>query len=98
MVFGFIRRRSTLSPAQLLELANISLANAQCTKDPKIAVALGHETGVSLSRAIKAAKRAKVLTIRDGVATAYIELGIVLDSHEKHDDAQTSYKKADELG
>lgn len=100
MVFGGIvtSPRSILSPVQALELANIYLANAQRTNDPTIALVLCHDTEVSLSQAKKAVRQTDVHTIRDGVAMAYIELGKLLDSRGKQEEAQASYKKADKLG
>ncbi|KAK3813993.1 MAG: hypothetical protein J3Q66DRAFT_411466 [Benniella sp.] len=100
MVSGgiFSSPRGILSPVQALELANIYLANAHGTRDPSIAMVLCHDTEVTLSHAKKSAKHAEMQTVRDGVAIAYIDLGKVLESHGKLDDAQTSYKKAEKLG
>lgn len=99
VVFSFnASPRSILSPAQALELANIYLSHAQRTQDANVVMVLCNDTEVTLSHAKKTAKHAEVHTVRDEVAIAYIELGRVLDSHGKHDDAQTSYKKAEKLG
>jgi len=100
MVSGgiFSSPRSVLSSVQALELANIYLANAHSTKDPSIVMVLCHDTEGSLSQARKSAKHGEVPTVREGVAIAYIELGKILDIHGKHDDAQTSYKKAEKFG
>jgi hypothetical protein len=100
MVFGGIvtSPRSILSPVQALELANLYLANAQRTNDPTIALVLCHDTEVTLSQAKKSVRQADLHTIRDGVVMAYIELGKLLDSRGRQDEAQASYKKADKLG
>ncbi|KAF9995676.1 hypothetical protein BGZ65_008691, partial [Modicella reniformis] len=100
MVFGSIivsSPRGNLSPQQLLELANVYLENANRVTDNDIALVLCHDTEESLSQARKSARRAEDQVVRDGVATAYINLGKVLDSRRHHNEAQISYKKAEKL-
>jgi len=100
MLFGSIisSPRDILSPMQALELANVYLENAFKAKDPFIALALGHDTEVSLSQAKKASKGIEVQAIRKGIATAYDNLGRLLDRHDHHDEAQAFYKKAGKPG
>jgi hypothetical protein len=83
---------------QALELANVYLANAFKAKDPFIALVLGHDTELSLSQAKKATKGIEVQVMRKGIATAYDNLGRLLDSHGHLDEAQAFYKKAGKLG
>jgi len=89
--------RDNLLPEQTLDLANIYLDNARKAVDPYIALVLCHDTEVSLSQVKKVAKRLKVQAIRKKIATAYDHLAKVLESHEHHDEAQSFFKKAEEL-
>jgi hypothetical protein len=100
MLFGTIisSQRDILTPTQALELANIYLDNARKVTDPYIALTLCHDTEVSLSQAKKASKRFKVQVVREGIVTAYEKLARLLDSHDHHEEAQSFYKKAEELG
>jgi hypothetical protein len=100
MVFGGIitSPRGTLSPSQALELARVYLGNASQIKDDKISLVLCHDTEVSLSQAKRAAKHTDDPTLKDGIATAYIDLGTLLRDRGHRAEAQTSFKKAQKLG
>ncbi|KAF9346027.1 hypothetical protein BGX34_004272, partial [Mortierella sp. NVP85] len=100
MVFGGIvtSPRGSLSLQQSLELANVYLENASKAQDPDIALVLCHDTEVSLSQVKKGVRHADDQFLREGIATAYIDLGRVLDSRGHHNEAQASYKKAEKLG
>jgi hypothetical protein len=100
MLFGSIisSPRDILSPLQALELANVYLENASKTNDPFLALVLCHDTEVSLSQAKKASKGIVVQVMRKGMATAYDNLGRLLDSHGHRDEAQAFYMKAEKLG
>ncbi|KAF9926355.1 hypothetical protein BGZ65_007323, partial [Modicella reniformis] len=100
MVFGNVvsSPRGSLSPQQSLELANVYLEGANKAKDSDVALVLCHDTEVSLYQAKKGVKRAEDQTLREGVATAYIELGRALDSRGRQTEAQSSYKKGEKLG
>jgi hypothetical protein len=100
MLFGAVisSPRDTLSPTQTLELANIYLDNAHKVTDPYLTLVLCHDTELALSQAKKISKRFKVQVIRKGIAKAYDNLARLLDSHDYPDEAQSFFKKADELG
>ncbi|KAG0214888.1 hypothetical protein BGX31_000975, partial [Mortierella sp. GBA43] len=99
MVFGLISSpRGKLSQQQSLELAHAFLEGAGKVHDRDVVLVLCHETEAALFHAKKAAKRADNPTARDGIATAYIRLGRVLESHEYRSEAQTIYKKAEKMG
>jgi len=99
MLFGTIipSQRDILTPMQTLELANIYLDNARKTTDPYIALVLYHDTEVSLSAAVRGSKRLKVPVVREGIATAYVQLGWLLKSRRLHEEADAFYKKAEKL-
>jgi hypothetical protein len=100
MLFGGIisSPRDILTPVQALELANVYLENAFKATDPYVALILGHDTEVSLSQAKGASKRYELQVVREGVATAYVKLGKLLDTHGRHDEAQACYKKGEKHG
>ncbi|KAF9951385.1 hypothetical protein BGZ65_005974, partial [Modicella reniformis] len=97
MVFGSTPRNN-LSPQQLLGLANAYLESANRVDDGDIALVLCHDTESSLSQAKKGGKRNKEQSVLDGVATAYIGLGKVLDSRGRSSEAQASYEAAKKMG
>lgn len=100
MVFGSIvsSPRGILSPQQALELAKVYLENAFGANDPDIALVLCHDAEVSLSQAKKAVKRGtKNQIVIEGIASAYIDLGSLLESRGHDSEAQVSYKKAEKL-
>ena len=84
-------------PEQALELANVYLDNAHKVTDPNIALTLCHDTEVSLSQAKKASEHFKVQVVQEGIATAYENLAKLLESHDHYEEAQSFYKKAEEL-
>jgi len=103
MLFGSITSiisstRDILSPTQALELANIYLDNARKATDHCITLALCHDTEVTLSQAVRSSKRLKAPVVREGIATAYLQLGWLLKSRRLHDEAEAFYKKAEKLG
>lgn len=98
MVFGVTSPRNSLSPLQAFELARIYLQNAYNATDANITFVLCHDTEVSLSQVKKAAKQAKDNVMLDRIATAYVNLGNLLDSRGYQDEAKTSFKKAQKLG
>ncbi|KAF9350163.1 hypothetical protein BGX34_001378 [Mortierella sp. NVP85] len=100
MVFGSIisSPRGSLSLQQALDLTNIYLENARNTRDPTIALVLCHDTEVSLSHVKRAAKYTGDKTMREGIATAYIELGDLLDKQGHRDEAQIFRKKSEKWG
>ncbi|KAF9958492.1 hypothetical protein BGZ65_001389, partial [Modicella reniformis] len=101
MVFGGIvsSPRSSLSPQQLLGLANTYLETANKVNDLDIALVLCYDTEVSLSQAKKGAKRdEEQQSMHEGIATTYISLGKVLDSRGRSREARASYEKAKKMG
>jgi len=100
MLFGGIisSPRDILSPMQALELANVYLQNASKAKDPYISLVLCHDTEISLSQARRGSKRIDVQVVREGIAIAYDNLGRLLESRGRRDEAQACYKKAEKLG
>jgi hypothetical protein len=100
MVFDHIISppRGKLSVQQSLYLANFFLDGAGKAQDREIALALCHETEITLFQAKKSAKHSDDQTVRQGIAFAYIGLGKVLDTHEHRTEAQAIYKKAEKLG
>jgi hypothetical protein len=100
MLFGSIvsSPRASLSPQKALDLANVYLETAFNILDSDIALVLCHDTEVSLSQARKSVKHDKNPTVIQGVATAYIGLGKLLESRGHVSGAQVSFKKAEKLG
>jgi len=90
--------RGSLSPLKTLELANIYLETAFNAIDSDIALVLCHDTEVSLLQAKKSVKHDKNPTVTEGIATAYIGLGKLLESRGHDIGAQASFKKAEKLG
>ena len=86
---------------QALELSNLYLECAYKTMDHDIALLLCHDAEVALSLAKKANKitvihpsNAAYQALRRGVATAYIDLGKLLERQGYPDEAQMICKKA----
>ncbi|KAK3821661.1 MAG: WD40-repeat-containing domain protein [Benniella sp.] len=75
--------RKSLSPQQALEHANVCLQNALNAKDPDIARVHCHDAEVSLSQAKKDANQTDDQTVTKGIATAYIDLGNLLESLDR---------------
>jgi len=97
MVFGTIvsSPRSALSQQKILHLSKVYLENARKETDSEIILVLCHDTEVSLSQLKKAAKHTEDLILREGIATVYVDLGKVLDSHDHRVEAQAFYKKSE---
>jgi uncharacterized protein HemY len=100
MVFGSTVPSSleSFTPQQALELAKIYLKNALSVMDPKIVLELCHNIEDLLSKAKKAVKRAPDQTVVEGIATAYSDLGELLESRGHVGKAQDFFKKAQKLG
>ncbi|KAG0215846.1 hypothetical protein BGX31_000752, partial [Mortierella sp. GBA43] len=107
MVFSNIvpSHLGTLSLQQALELTNVYLENAYKTKDSKMAMVLCHNAEVALSQAKKADKKHSAhpgdtwyQAIREGVATAYIDLGKHLENRGYPNEAIAICKKAEKWG
>jgi hypothetical protein len=100
MVFGSIISSplSSLLPQEALDLANLYLENAINSNVPNIILVLCHDTKVSLSQAKNAVKHAENPTIIEGIVTAYIELGNLLESRGHGSEARVIRKKAEKLG
>ncbi|KAF9353489.1 hypothetical protein BGX34_011532, partial [Mortierella sp. NVP85] len=90
--------RRTLSPQQALKLANVYLDNARKEDDSDIALVLCHDTEISLSQAKKAVKRTEDQCLIEEIATAYMDLGDLLENQGHPNEAKVSYKKAGKLG
>jgi len=100
MVFSSIvsSPRGTLSPQQALKLANVYLENACHADDTDIALVLCHDSEISLYQAKKAVKRVEDQYVIKEIATAYIDLGNLLERRGRGNEAKISYKKAGKLG
>ncbi|KAF9347914.1 hypothetical protein BGX34_002811, partial [Mortierella sp. NVP85] len=92
--------RGILSPQQALKLANVYLENAStCNPDDRnIALVLCHDTEMSLSHAKKSIRRPEDQYMNMEIATAYMDLGNLLESQGHLNEAKASYKKAGKLG
>ncbi|KAG0211331.1 hypothetical protein BGX31_001697, partial [Mortierella sp. GBA43] len=96
---------STLSLQQALELTHVYLENAYRTKDPDVAMVLCRDAEIALSQAKRATKKhpanpndTMYQSLRDGVATAYIDLGRYLDRRGYQSEATNICKKAEKWG
>lgn len=107
MVFGIVTpsHLSALSLQQALELGNIFLENAYKTADRDIALVLCHEAEVALSQAKSANKKypahpndVEYQALRKGMATAYIDLGKLLERRGHRNEAQAICKKTEKWG
>ncbi len=100
----FSSSRSTLSPSEVLDLANDFLEFARKHTNPKIALILCDDAQASLSQMKKALRNADAAetladqTLRDKIAAVYFEHGKVLEQLGQHNKAQASYKKAQKWG
>ncbi|KAF9353919.1 hypothetical protein BGX34_011296 [Mortierella sp. NVP85] len=92
--------RGTLSPQQALKLANMYLENASTcnTDDRDIALVLCHDTEMSLSQAKKSIRRPEDQYVNIQIATAYMDLGNLLESQGHLSEAKAIFKKAGRLG
>ncbi|KAG0202656.1 hypothetical protein BGX31_003553 [Mortierella sp. GBA43] len=100
MAFGSIisSPRGNLSFSQVLELANVYLENARIAVDRDIALALCHDTEVSLNLVKRAAKNTEDKAMRAGIATVYIALGDLLTNQGHQVEAQAFFKKSEKWG
>jgi len=107
MVFGIVTpsHLSALSLQQALELSNIYLENAYRTSDRNIALVLCREAEVALSQAKSANKKYPThpddpghQALREGVATAYVDLGKLLGRRGFQSEARAICKKAEKWG
>ena len=109
MVFGSIvpSNLRSLSLKQALELTNLYLENAYKihVKDPDIALVLCHEAEAALSQGKSANKKYPAhpsdtghQALREGMATAYIDLGKLLEKRGYQGEAQAILKKAAKWG
>ncbi|KAG0348636.1 hypothetical protein BGZ54_004563, partial [Gamsiella multidivaricata] len=96
---------STLSPQKELEVANILLEIARNTNDTGISLQFCSDAEAALSRMKRATKKTLASpqsgvdqTLRDGIASAYLEHGKLLNNLGHSEMAQTSYKKAAKWG
>jgi hypothetical protein len=96
---------TTLSLQQALELTNVYLENAYRANDPKVALVLCHDAEVALSQAKKANKKhvahsndTAYQKLCQGVATAFIDLGKLLDRRGYQGEAMAICKKAEKWG
>lgn len=92
----------SLSLRQALALSNVYLENAHSTQDLDIALVLCHEAEIALSQAKSVIKKVptnpedtEYRALRDGVATAYIELGKLLEHQGHRDEALPFCKNAE---
>jgi len=90
--------RSTLSSQQALDLANVYMRTAYNANNSVIALVLCHDAEVSLFQAKKTAKHDKNQTTIDGIATAYIDLGKLLERYKRGAEAKALCKKGEKLG
>ncbi|KAG0243760.1 hypothetical protein BGX31_010229 [Mortierella sp. GBA43] len=97
--------KGTLSLHQALELCNIYLENAYKSADHDIALILCHDAEAALSQVKGANKRRSAdpkdvgyKALREGVATAYIDLGKLLENRGYQSEAQAIRKKAEKWG
>ena len=74
------------------------LENARNADDPSIAMVLCHDTELSLSQVRRAAKHSEDTTTYEGIASLYIELSELLDTHGRKNEAQAFFKKSFKWG
>ncbi|KAG0228003.1 hypothetical protein BGX31_006763 [Mortierella sp. GBA43] len=108
MVFSNIvpsHHLGALSLQQALELTNVYLENAYKSKDPDVAMVLCHGAEAALSQAKRANRKypahpndAGYHVLREGIATAYIDLGKYLDRRGYQNEAVALCKKAEKWG
>jgi hypothetical protein len=95
----------SLSLKQALELSNLYLENAYQTVDRDIALVLCHDAKVTLSQAKSANKKCtthpndvEYQALREGIVTAYMDLGKLLEKQGRKDEAQSVRKMAEKWG
>jgi len=98
MLFGsIIAARHPLAIAST-GISQRYLKNALKANDPYIALILCHDAEVSLSQAARGSKRFEIQGVHEGIATAYVSLGRLLDHRGRRSEAQACYKKAEKIG
>ncbi|KAK3810124.1 MAG: hypothetical protein J3Q66DRAFT_443682, partial [Benniella sp.] len=104
MLFGSVvpSHLRSLSLKQALELTNLYLENAYKIEDPDIALVLCHEAEAALSQGKSANKKlrahqndARHEALREGMATAYIDLGKLLEKRGYQGEGQAMCEKAE---
>ncbi|KAK3810912.1 MAG: hypothetical protein J3Q66DRAFT_414099 [Benniella sp.] len=90
--------RASLSLQQVLDLTNVYVEGARKAVDPNIALVLCHDAEVSLYQVKRAAKHSEDTTMQEGIASVYIDLGEVLETHGRQNEAQTFYRKSVKWG
>ncbi|KAG0196762.1 hypothetical protein BGX31_005178, partial [Mortierella sp. GBA43] len=97
--------KGALSLHQALQLTKVFLQNAYNADDHDVALVLCHHAEATLSQAKGGAKKPSASSsspedqsIREDVATAYFNLGRLLDHYGHRDEAQAFYKKSEKWG
>lgn len=90
--------RGSLTPQRYLELANSHLENAYSANNPDIAVELCRDAEDKLSKARKGVKKVQNQTVEEDIATAYVSLGKLLESHGFVNESRACFKKAEKYG
>lgn len=91
--------RANISLQKALELANVYLENAINATDSELTLVFCHDTEVTLSQAKRIVNNnSDDKTLREGIATAYVNLGQLLHTRGHFREAQASYKKAERMG
>ncbi|KAG0243753.1 hypothetical protein BGX31_010222 [Mortierella sp. GBA43] len=97
--------KTALSLQQALELANGYLESAYKTEHQNVALVNGHDAEIALSQAKKINKAfpdhlkdVGYQSLCHGVASAYMDLGKLLEYLEYQEQAQTMYTKAEKWG
>lgn len=95
-VMGFRpSRRTSLTVPKALKLANMYLDNARNEDDSDIVLVLCHDTEITLSQAKP--KNAEDRAFIQRIATAYNDLGKLLEKHKDMEVAQSMFKKERDL-
>ena len=107
MVFGSVvpSHLRSLSLKQALQLTNLYLENAYKIEDHDIALVLCHEAEAALSQGKSANKKYPPhpndtghQALREGMATAYIDLGKLLEKRGYQGEGQAICEKAEKWG
>lgn len=98
--------RGTLSPHQVVQLTNVYLENAHKSNDHDVALVLCHNAEAVLSQAkgttrksfASASPDTEDQTMHEIIATAYFNLGKLLENQGHGDEAKAFYKKSEKWG
>lgn len=96
--------KSPLSPQQVLALTNVFLENAFKSVDRDIALVLCHHAEAVLTQMKGVTKKVKSSTVpedralQERIATAYSDLGRLLDGQGYRDEAQAFFNKSEKWG